>query len=138
MTVVVEEINAAKDELGENENVVDDQAKKIIWLEKLLQEQKDKSVEMQQELDSSNKTLANIKTVFNDDQMYRIDNPNSRKPWLDMTIQNGIQDYTKMGGTAYIHMRKRLKGMIPSPECLRWHLRKINLPPGVWYDMLEL
>ena len=126
------------DELGENENVVDDQAKKIIWLEKLLQEQKDKSVEMQQQLDSSNKTLANIKTVFNDDQMYRIDNPNSRKPWLDMTIQNGIQDYTKMGGTAYIHMRKRLKGMIPSPECLRWHLRKINLPPGVWYDMLEL
>ena len=126
------------DTLKEGQKVIEEQKQKIAWLERLLDEQKNKSVEMQKSLDSNAKTVAQVNTLFSGDQMHRLENPNSRRPWFDMTIQNCIQDYCKMGYTSYCHMRKRLKNLMPHPETLRWHLRKVNLPPGIWYDMLEL
>ena len=126
------------DTLREDKKVIEEQKQKIAWLENLLKEQKDKSVEMQKTMESNANTVAQVNTLFTGDQMHRLENPNSRRPWFDMTIQNCIQDYCKMGYTSYCHMRKRLKNLMPHPETLRWHLRKVNLPPGIWYDMLEL
>jgi len=102
------------------------QHEQIALLQRLLQEEKSVSADLKRKLGTAESTITNVRKIFRDDQLNRLENPHSRGHWQDMTIQNSIQDFTRMGFTGYEHMRKRLQNAIPSAETLRWHLRKIG------------
>ena len=76
--------------------------------------------------------------MFSEDQIKRLENPNANTPWSSATIQNCIQDYYKIGSKSYEHMRLRMKKTMPHIDTLRRHLRKIEIKPGIWYDMMTL
>ena len=84
------------------------------------------------------KTIEKVKTIFIEDQITRLENPDANTPLSSTTIQNCIQDYYKIGSKSYEHMRLRMKKIIPHIDTLRRHLRKIQTKPGIWHDIMTL
>ena len=96
--------------------VPDDQ---IALLLKQLEEEKSKSVDLKRKLVNAESTIKNVRKIFRDDQLNRLENPESRCHWDDdMSIKNTTQDFTRMGFTGYECMRKRFQNAIPSVETL--------------------
>ena len=64
----------------------------IALLMKQLEEEKSKSADLTKQLDNAESTIKNVRKVFRDDQLNRLQNPSSKGHWDEMTIQNSIQD----------------------------------------------
>ena len=102
--------------------------------------------ELRKELLKTTKLLADkekklkvVQKVLNDDQIERLVNPKSRKPWSAKTLQNSIKLYTRLGSKGY----EDIKAEKPYPDVstLRRHLRGIPCDPGVqyaWIDLLKM
>ena len=51
--------------------------------------------------------LLSVGKVFEDDQIHRLQNPSSRKPWSDKTLQKSMQLYYTCGAKGYQFMREK-------------------------------
>ena len=101
-------------------------------------DKKDKEIAM---LKEKNTELENsvdlIKKLLNDDQLKKLLEPKSQKPWSDLTLQQSVEIYYQCGTSAYDFLRER--GFpLPSARTLQRHMQKINCEPGILHDMLRL
>jgi len=85
---------------------------------------------MRQKLDCVGKVLP-------DDQILRLQNPSSRMPWSDKTLQKSMQLYYTCGAKGYRFMRE--KGYpLPERTTILRHCNKIESDFGTQHDMLKL
>ena len=81
--------------------------------------------------------LDSVKKVFGEDQMLRLQNPSSRMPWSDQTLQKSMQLYYSSGAKGYQFMRE--KGYpLPERTTIIRHCNKIHSDFGTQHDMLKL
>ena len=110
---------------------------------KLKNEEKGKLIEeLRKENLKLNTIVQSTSKIFNEDQLKRLQNPDSRSKWSDKTIQDSIGLYYLCGTTAYSTLQKGFNGKsgwpIPHPRTLQRHLAEIQIEPGICEDVFTM
>lgn len=103
-------------------------------LESLVSQLKQQITELQDE----NKTLKDaLSSIFNNDQVTRLLQPESNYTWSPQTLQKGIQLYYICGTSGYECLLEH-KFPLPSVRTLQRHLALVDVQPGVHKDLIQL
>ena len=81
--------------------------------------------------------IESVSKFLEEDQILRLQNPSSRMPWSDKTLQKSMQLYYTCGAKGYQFMRE--KGYpLPDRSTIQRHCNKIESDFGTQHDLLKL
>ena len=99
---------------------------------------KDKKYELlEQKYNFLQQQMDSVARVFNPDQIHRLQNPTSRSPWSDSTLQKSMQLYYSCGAKGYQFMRSK-NFPLPEKSTIVRHCNTIESDFGTQFDMLKL
>ena len=92
-------------------------------------------------LEKENKILKNkldsVGKIFQPDQIYRLQNPSTRMPYPDLTMQKSMQVYYSCGSAGYRFLRGQ-GYPYPDKSTIVRNLQVIESNFGIQYDIIKL